>query len=83
MFRGGNIQGVAHLQNQNYFVTESLNVVQKVKDGNKNPKNSHNSHDENNDETELSQVNSNTRNVWHSTQEQKWGGVDQYVTLKY
>ena len=26
MSRGGNIQGVARLQNQNYFVTESLNV---------------------------------------------------------
>ena len=26
MLRGGNIQGVEHLQNQNYLVTEILNV---------------------------------------------------------
>ena len=29
--RGGNIQGVAYLQNQNYLVTESLNVYFKIK----------------------------------------------------
>ena len=53
---GGNIQGVAHLQNQNYLVTESLNlVVQNEKNGHKNPNNSHNYHDENPDEIELDQ----------------------------
>ena len=37
---GGNNQWVAHLQSQNYLVTESLeNVVQKVKNDHKNPDN--------------------------------------------
>ena len=31
MSRGGNIQGVAHLQNQNYLVTESLDLKFKMK----------------------------------------------------
>ena len=29
--QGGNTQGVIHLQNQNYLVTESLNVWYKMK----------------------------------------------------
>ena len=54
MSRVGNIQGKAHLQNQNYLVTKSLNE----KYGHKNPNNSHNYHDENHDEMEFFQGNS-------------------------
>ena len=50
MSRGGNIQGVAHLQNQNYLVTVSPNVVQKDKNGHENPNYGHIYHDENHDE---------------------------------
>ena len=40
MYRGGNIQEVAHLQNQNNLVTESLNVHLKIKtNGHKYPNN--------------------------------------------
>ena len=46
-------KGVAHFQNQNYLVTESLNE----KYGHKNPNNSHNYHDENHDEMEFFQGN--------------------------
>ena len=53
MSRGGNIQVVVHLQNQNY-----KSVVQNVINGHKNPNNSHNYHDENHDEIELYQRNS-------------------------
>ena len=43
MSRSGNIQGAVHLQNQNYFVTESLNCSSKWKEWHhKNPNNSHN-----------------------------------------
>ena len=62
MFRGRNIQGVVHLQNQNYLVTESLkckSVVQKIINGHKNPNESNNYHDENHDEIEFYQGNSN------------------------
>ena len=59
MSRGGNIQGVANLQNESYLVTESLNVQFKnEKDGHKNPNNIHKYHDENHDETELDEGNS-------------------------
>ena len=37
MSRGGNIQGLVHLQNQNYLGKESLSVVQKVINGHKIP----------------------------------------------
>ena len=51
MSRGGNINGVAHLQNQNYLVTKKLkSVVQRVKNGHKISNNSHNYYDENHDE---------------------------------
>ena len=50
MSRGGTIQGVVHLQNQNYLCKESHNVDQKVINGHKNPNDSHNYHDENHDE---------------------------------
>ena len=53
MSRGGNIQVVVHLQNQNY-----KSVVQNVINGHKNPNNSHNYHDENHDEIEFYQKNS-------------------------
>ena len=45
--RGGNIQGVVHLQNQNYLGDESLKVVQKAIGGNKNRNDNNNYHDEN------------------------------------
>ena len=48
MSRGGNIQGVVHLQNQNYLCKES--VDRRVINGHKNPNDSHNFHDENHDE---------------------------------
>ena len=38
-------QGGAQLQNHNYFVTESLNVQLKIRNGHKNPNNSYNFHD--------------------------------------
>ena len=51
MSRGGNIQGVAHLQNQNYLVAESLNMrFKNEQDGHKDLHDSHNYHDENHDE---------------------------------
>ena len=41
------MQGVAHLQNQNYLVTESLNMWYKnEKDGHENPHDSYNHHDD-------------------------------------
>ena len=58
MSRGGNIQGVVHLQSQTYLDKESLNVDQKVINGHKNPNDSHNYHDENHDEIEFYQGNS-------------------------
>ena len=48
--QGGNIQEDVHLQNQNYFVTEPIRVVQSEKNGHKKPNNGHNYHDENHDE---------------------------------
>ena len=51
MSRGGNIQGVVHLQNQNYLCIES--VDQKVTNDHKDPNVSHNYHDENHDELEF------------------------------
>ena len=51
MSTGGNIQGVVHLQNQNYLWKES--VDQKVIHGHKNPNDSDNYHDENHDEIEF------------------------------
>ena len=59
MSRGGNIQGVAHLHSHNYFVTESLNIVQKVMNGHKNPNDIHNFFYEYHDEIEFYQENSN------------------------
>ena len=50
MSRGGNIQGVVLLQNQNYLWKESLHVDQKVINGHKNPFDIHNYHHENHDE---------------------------------
>ena len=47
MSRGGNIQGVVHLQNQ---IKKAQGVVQKVINGHKNRNDSHNYHDENHDE---------------------------------
>ena len=38
MSRGGNIQGVVHLQNQNYLAKESLKCSSKLINGHKNPK---------------------------------------------
>ena len=46
MFTGRNIQGGAHLQNQNYFFSESINMLLKIENGHKNLNNSHNYHDE-------------------------------------
>ena len=59
MSRGGNIQGVVHLQNQNYLGKESLSVIQKVMNDHNNSYDNHNYHDENHDEIELYQWNSN------------------------
>ena len=62
MSRGGNIQGVAPLQNhelQSYKKPKI--VVQKEKNDIKNPNNNHNYHDENHDEIELYQGNSKKR----------------------
>ena len=53
------LQGVVHLQNQNYLVTESLSVVKKLLNCHTNPNDSHNYHDKNHDEIELYQGNSN------------------------
>ena len=47
---------VAHLQNQNYLVTESLNLYET--NGHKNPNNSHHYHNENHDEIDIYQGNS-------------------------
>ena len=57
--QGRYIQGVAHLQNQNYLVTENLKCSSKVKNGHKHPIDSHNYHDENQDDIESYQGNSN------------------------
>ena len=57
MSRGGSIQGVVHLQNQNYLGKKALSVVQKVINGHKNPNDSHSYHDESHDEIELYQGN--------------------------
>ena len=46
MSRGRNIQGVVHLENQNYLCKGSLNVDQKVINDHKIPSDSHNYHDE-------------------------------------
>ena len=54
MPRGGNIQGVVHLQNQNYLGKKS--VVQKVINGHKTP---NDIHDEKHDEIKFYQGNSN------------------------
>ena len=54
MSRGRNIQGVVHLQNQNYLCKGSLKYIdQEVINGHKNPRDSHNYHDENHDEIEF------------------------------
>ena len=53
MSRGGNIQGVVHLQNQNYLCKESLKCRSKVINGHKNPNESHNYYDENHDEIKI------------------------------
>ena len=68
MSKSGNIQGIVHLQNQNYLGKE---VVQKVINGHKNPNDNHNYHDENHDEIELYQENSDRSTQWHSTPEQR------------
>ena len=52
MSRGGNIQRVVHLQNQNYLC-KALSADQKVINGHKNPNDSHNYHDENHDEIQF------------------------------
>ena len=49
MSRGGNIQGGVHLQNQNYFVLESLNVQNKKNNLDKNSNKCHNHNDVKND----------------------------------
>ena len=54
MSRGGNIQGVVHLQNQNYF-GKAYSVGRKVMNGHKNPNDSHNYQDENHVEMEYYQ----------------------------
>ena len=53
MSRGRNIQGVKHLQNQNYLCKESLKFRSKVINGQKNPNDSYNYHDEVHDEIEF------------------------------
>ena len=50
MSRGRNIQGVMHLQNQNYLCKGSLNIDQKIINGHKNPSDGHNYNDEHHDE---------------------------------
>ena len=65
--QGGNIQGVVHLQNQNYLGKESLKCSSKVINGHKNPNHSHKFHDENHDDIESYQGNSNRSTEWHST----------------
>ena len=60
MSRGGNIQGVAHLQNPLLFsYKKPRRVVQNEKNGHKNPNDSDDHHDENDDEIELYQSISN------------------------
>ena len=71
MSRGRNIQGVVHLQNQNYLCKRSLKYRSKVINGHKNPSNSHNYHDENHDEIEFYLENSDRSTWWHSTLEQR------------
>ena len=46
MSRGGNIQEVVHLRNQNYLGIEDQTVI----NGHKSPNDSHNYHDENHNE---------------------------------
>ena len=50
--QGRNIQGVVHLQNENYLCKASLKY-QKVINGHKNPSDSHNYPDENHDKIEF------------------------------
>ena len=57
MSRDGNIQGVVHLQNQNYLSKEILKCRSKVINGHTNPNYRHNYHDENHDEIEIYQGN--------------------------
>ena len=54
MSRGGNIQGIVHLQNQNYLGKESLQCCSEVMNGHNNPNDSHNYHDEDYDEKIIS-----------------------------
>ena len=58
--QGGNIQGIVHLQNQNYLVTGSLYVLYKHE---KNPNNSHNYHAQNHDEIKFNQGNSKKKHI--------------------
>ena len=89
MSRGRNIQGVVHLQNQNYLRKGSLKCEQKVINGHKNPSDSHNYHDQNHDEIEFYLGNSDRSTSRTSTLEQRtpkktvrlairlWGAADQ------
>ena len=88
--RGGNIQGVVHLQNQNYYVTESLKCSSKAMNGHKNPNDSHNYHDEHHDEIKFYQRKNNRSTYWHPTPEQRkpqnqsnglWCGDDDQCTM--
>ena len=69
MSRGGNVQGGAHLHDQNYLVQKrkSKNIVQNKKNGHKNPNNSHNDRDE----IEIYQEINKRSRKWHSTVEQR------------
>ena len=53
MSRGRNIQGVVHLQNQNYLCKGSQSVDQKVTNSHKNPNDNHNYHNEDDYEIEF------------------------------
>ena len=89
MSRGENIQGVVHLQNQNYLGKESLKCSSKKINGHKNPNDGHNYLDENHDEIESYHGNSGRSTYWHSTPEQRtpkkqsyrlwWGAADHWT----
>ena len=71
MCRGGNIQGIVHLENQNYLCNESLKCRSKKINGHKNANDSHNYQDENHDEIELYLGNSDRSTKCPSTLEQR------------
>ena len=80
MSRGRNIQGVEHLQNQNYLYKETQSIDQNLINGHKNLSDSDNYHDENHDEKEFYPGNSDRSTWWHSTLEQRTSKQEQSVS---